>query len=402
MAQLVSARTARSANWSALVPKDSGSTETRDTSIDQRTWANDFRKIYTEACPSASLVKTSPHWDFGSFCSTCVKPHSRGQLVDDWAKSLDACEQPDLGHLHSFFMTNPSLPPVRTLMPLFSPFKIEGFSDILFPLSTSRMDEPDYGEIFTKRKDALFWSGSIGNHALSEQATRGNHNLRLLHLLKDANIRDRVTMVLPVPGSHGKFKSHSVPVAEANRDLSFQVGTTNDSACIGKNCHLLKQVYGTDARPRDPLQHRYILLTDEDDGPPKATVRMLASQSLPFISTIFQTWYSDRLTPWLHFVPVDSRYQALHTTLLYFSGTSYRAKMNGINTYIMGRSDDAEWIAQQGQRWVQRALQSRDMEVYLFRLLLEWGRLIDDRRDEIGYRRGANGVYQNDAWIPQQ
>jgi hypothetical protein len=30
-------------------------------------------------------------------------------------------------------------------------------------------------------------------------------------------------------------------------------------------------------------------------------------------------------------------------------------------------------------------LRKEDMEIYFFRLLLEWGRLTDDRRDQIGF-----------------
>jgi hypothetical protein len=30
-------------------------------------------------------------------------------------------------------------------------------------------------------------------------------------------------------------------------------------------------------------------------------------------------------------------------------------------------------------------LRKEDMEIYFFRLLLEWGRLTDDRRDMIGF-----------------
>jgi hypothetical protein len=318
--------------------------------------------------------------------------------MDDWQKSLDVCSQPDLDHLHGFVMTNPSMPPIRRLIPLFGPSKINGFRDILLPLLPSPPEKIDDGEPFPKRKDTLFWRGKLGGHVISEQAMRGSHKLRLLHLLKKADVRDRITMIIPVPGTDNRFKSESVSVMEANRDLSFNVGIDDFSACMGQNCDIIKNVYGQPVQTENPSHYRYVLLTDEDDGPSNSTMEMLRSQSLPFISTIFKTWFSDRLTPWLHFVPIDTRYQALHTTLLYFTGTANKAKMNGINTYLTGSSTDGEWIAQQGRRWAEKALGRKDMEIYLFRLLLEWGRLIDDRRDEIGYRKLANGEFQGDEW----
>jgi hypothetical protein len=44
------------------------------------------------------------------------------------------------------------------------------------------------------------------------------------------------------------------------------------------------------------------------------------------------------------------------------------------------------WIASQGSLWAKKALRREDMEVYLFRLLLEWGRVINENREEIGFR----------------
>jgi hypothetical protein len=45
-----------------------------------------------------------------------------------------------------------------------------------------------------------------------------------------------------------------------------------------------------------------------------------------------------------------------------------------------------KWIADQGRKWTDVALRKEDMEIYLFRLLLEWGRLTDDQRDVLGYK----------------
>lgn len=397
MAKIISKRSTNT--WSAE-NNTLGSRYTEEAA-QSATWhqtrASDFQQMRTEACPATSRAQTSPYWDLSVFCSACVRQHSRGQLLSDWEKSLDVCSQPDLNHLHSFAMTDLSTPPIRELVPLFGPSKMAGFQDILVPLSYFRQEQVDDSEPFLKRKDTLFWRSAIGGQVINEQALRGSHKLRLMHLINNADSRDWATVILPIPGADHKFRSVSVSVAEANRDLSFNVGIDDFSACASQHCNILKKVYGENTQTEDPLKYRYVLLTDEDDGPPATTLKMLHSQSLPFISTTFKTWYSERLTPWLHFVPVDPRYQALHTTLLYFTGTANKAKMNGINTYLTGRSSDGQWIARQGQRWAGEAISKKDMEIYLFRLLLEWGRLIDDRRNEIGYRE-ENGEFRSDEW----
>lgn len=48
-------------------------------------------------------------------------------------------------------------------------------------------------------------------------------------------------------------------------------------------------------------------------------------------------------------------------------------------------------MADKGREWAGLALRKEDMEIYFFRLLLEWGRLTDDGRDALGYKGGWAG-----------
>jgi len=63
--------------------------------------------------------------------------------------------------------------------------------------------------------------------------------------------------------------------------------------------------------------------------------------------------------------------------LSYFVGTvdEKRAQWQG----------DGELIGKQGADMASKVLRRDDMEVYMFRLLLEWGRIVDDRRGERGF-----------------
>jgi len=122
----------------------------------------------------------------------------------------------------------------------------------------------------------------------------------------------------------------------------------------------------------------------DEEATSQKFIAFLGSNSLPFRSSIFQSWYDDRLTPWLHFVPQDVRLQSVHSTLAYFMGLSGRIKGKDIDLPPM--TGEAMFIASQGQKWAQKVLRKEDMEVYFFRLLLEWGRVVDDRRNDIGYK----------------
>ncbi|KAL7939188.1 hypothetical protein V8C35DRAFT_285953 [Trichoderma chlorosporum] len=364
--------------------------------------ASAFRRMQVEACSPLSRSRTRPHWNFMEFCWSCAKDHTFGQLLTKWQQSLDTCSQPDLRLLHGFSLTDPSRPPLRHLAPLFGASKTDEFRDIVIPLPKTRLEKPDIKWQFTRRYDSLVWRGVVGEHAPNSQALRGSHKYRLLHLANAPYARDDVIMVLPKPDDHDTFGYERVSAVEANAVVPFSVGVTNSTACAADGCKLVQKAYGIRDDATEPLEFRYVLLMDEDDGPPQQVLRTLRSNSVPLMSTIFRTWFTERLMPWLHFVPVDPRYQALHTTFAYFSGTQSRPKINGRETSMQDRMADAEWIIQQGQRWVTKALREKDMEIYLFRLLLEWGRLIDDLRDEIGFRKDDKGAFQNDVWTRQQ
>jgi len=150
-------------------------------------------------------------------------------------------------------------------------------------------------------------------------------------------------------------------------------------------CSRALREFGT--KPEDPLtlKNRFVLLTDSDDGPPTGFLPALRSTSVPFVATVFREWYSERLMPWVHFVPIDIRYQGLLGTFSYFIGLKGKGDINGRDPKMEARVADAEWIADQGRTWAGRALRREDMEVYLFRVLLEYARLLDDKRDEIGF-----------------
>ena len=46
----------------------------------------------------------------------------------------------------------------------------------------------------------------------------------------------------------------------------------------------------------------------------------------------------------------------------------------------------ARRIADESRSWATNVLRDDDLEIWLFRLLLEYARVIDDNRDVIGYK----------------
>lgn len=353
--------------------------------------AGEFRAMLRQACPPNSASRANPYWNTAGFCRRCARGHSTLQLMSDWHESLDSvCSQPDLKNLHGFYMAAPDVRPVQKLLPLFSLYKTAHFADVLLPLWPEEASPAEPGEDvpdeqFLDRSDNISWSGSIGQNSITPEYLRGHHKLRLMGQLTRPRPTDKTTLIKPILVDQVRQWLYAKrSTAAVNSKLPLDVGISDYTACTGRNCDTVKQLFGDDFHhPTASDDSKIMLLMDNDDGPALGTLRALRTETMPIISTIFKTWYTSRIQPWVHFVPLDVRYQALHTTLSYFTVLEDR-RGNGIM--------DSKGIAQQGKFWVKEALRERDQELYFSRLLMEWARLIDDRRDEIGVSTAAPPV----------
>lgn len=351
-----------------------------------------WRDMEASVCPTNTPGRSGLHWNVRDFCTSCVKWHEDEQFMWNYPQSKSLCDQQDLTRLHSFHTSAPPIKPLQELLPIFGRFKADGFNDILLPLMPLAEDEPEHKKDFRQRKDSVYWRGKIGEKPISDEALRGNHKHRLVHLINNATAAEDVTMMLGAPSKGSWYAYEIVRALEANAILPFDIGIA-EYACgdVAPGCAAAKAELGQKpvaaSGQEDPLDHRYVMLLDEDTAPPPQMLRTLRSPgSVPLMSSVFGEWYSERLIPWLHFVPVDTRFHALHSTVAYFVGLKGRGKLNGREVDFEARWEDAEWIATQGARWVDKALRREDMEIYLFRLLLEWGRVVRDDRDSIGFK----------------
>ena len=366
--------------------------------------SSDTLELMRGSCPPTSRIRGEPERNVAEFCLGCIKRHSKHGFLTKWARSLQTCEQPDLSNLHEVFMGTSGFAPIRKLMPLFSWAKTDAFSDILIPLPQHTLGgNDDIKWDFRRRYDSLFWRGKIGQHGPDAHAWRGSQKYRLLNLFADPDPSDEVTLLVQNGAKDHKFGYERVLASEVNNIAPFDFGLNDFADCHGEHCELLKQKFAAKEETQEPLEYRYVLLTDEDKGPPSQLMRTLRSSgSIPFLSTVFRSWYTERLQPYLHFVPIDPRFHALHSTYLYFTGTTDRAQVNGKDAKLKGASNDAEWIAREGHKWTEKAVGKKDMEVYLFRLLLEWGRLLDEKRDAVGFWQKGTGDFENLGWTESQ
>jgi len=390
------------------------------TSIPER------RHMESLGCPPGSSVRSRQPWNIRDLTTTYTSSYSKGQFITNWERSLDICSQPDvMAYLHGFHMVPPvKHEPYVQLMPVFSRSKTSGFSDILIPLPGNGDSAEESMGNFHHKENTLYWRGGYGDPTVGQQGLRGNHKHRVAHLVNNATSSDETLIILPALNNNNnngaKFAYSKVPTQELNALLPTDIGFTADpnahTCTTPRTCAPALLELGATEEPQPglhPLDHRYILILDTDSGPSSSpsTLAALKSSGVPFISTIFTHWYTERIMPWVHFVPVDIRLTGFHTALSYFTGLrprrgadrdgnangegegedpSVTVTLAGRQVALNGAVDDARWIASQGKVWAKKALRREDMEVYLFRLLLEWGRVIDDRRNELGFMYKSN------------
>ncbi|KAH6650959.1 glycosyltransferase family 90 protein [Chaetomium tenue] len=325
-----------------------------------------LRQMTALTCPPGTKGRAGTHWDIRDVCTSCARPQSQGQYLTNWPLSQSLCHQPDLLRLHSFHMAPPEVRPLQELLPVFSRAKTDSYSDILLPLR--RISEPadPSTEGFEQKFKRLFWRGKVDRAHTTPELVRGGHQERLVHLLNNPARSEKTTLLLP---AKNRFVYEQVPTADLNQLLPIDVAFSSYTACKGTTTtttcdtathefpHNPTTTSSTTTDPAtDPLRHRYILLTDTDTGPPRDLLRTLRSSSLPLHASLFREWFSERLQPWVHFVPVDVRLHALHGTLAYFMGLQPREgrTLNGREVVMEGRGEDGRWIAEEGRKWVGR------------------------------------------------
>ncbi|KAI1910594.1 hypothetical protein LOZ61_004342 [Ophidiomyces ophidiicola] len=358
-----------------------------------------FKKVYDSfgrtLCSPESKARTTIVWNKQVLCTACTEPHSLGQFIRDWKLSADICHQPDLSFLHGFFLSPASFKVSQELLPVFSQSKVSGFNDILYPSSWNYIDKVKYEPSnehpdppYSEKQPAAFWRGTTSEGRSNYGTWKGMVRQRLIHLANN-HTSNTVSVLLPT-AKKDAFSYQTFAGSEIFQSLGLNTSifiAESVARCAGEDCEDQTREFGTVPRTDFQDHWKYRFLFDMDGaGFSGRFLPFLKSNSLPFRTSLFRQWLDSRLTPWLHFVPQDLRLHDFFSTLAYFAGAKELDNNGNMKRAIMEPHTTAgEWIAGEGQKWANTAIRKEDMEIYMFRLLLEWGRLTDDRRDELGF-----------------
>lgn len=334
--------------------------------------------------------------------------------VANWTLAKDPCIQPELQAGHGTFIGPISKSTTHRLFPMFGGSKLPMNNEILIPPAMYWSNNDFYtggafhGIPWAEKKDGLIWRGAAtGGRNLPNSWHRFQRH-RFINMLNGSAIQDAEKGGLKPPTFDlaGQKLYHLASLQ--NQGLGEWISSFSDVGFYDLLCEprppppadpstcpysshyfdLAKQIAMKD-------QYNYKILPDIDGNSFSGRYwGFLWSTSLPIKATIYNEWHDSRLIPWLHFVPMHNSYIDVYGILEYFLGNTKckeekKDEMDGAGSdeqkCVRGHDKQAEMIAMAGKEWAEKVLRRDDMRIYVYRLLLEYARLSDDKRDLMGF-----------------
>ncbi|KAA8912720.1 hypothetical protein FN846DRAFT_253324 [Sphaerosporella brunnea] len=318
----------------------------------------------TMSCPPDSPVRV---------VSGNVTDKHSGQLlgfIANSTESSDICLSPSLQNRHGFFDRPNSLNVVKELYPVFSQSKISSYGDILYPSPWYWAHKVSYEESldpqWEHKVEKLYWRGSTTGGYSKNGGWRRHHRQRVVTVI-DAN--DTAKILQPNDGTN--WAVTEVP-RETLKEL-FDVSFSHVGQCDPEDCRQQRNFFhiAQYADQQGAWQWKYLLDMDGNAFSGRYHA-FLKSRSVVFKLAVFREWHDEWLYPWVHYIPLSMELEEVAEIMRFFR-------------YEKEGEQYARRIADQGRSWAQMVLRDQDLVVWLFRLLLEYGRVVDDNRDTIGF-----------------
>lgn len=308
-------------------------------------------------------------------------------FVFNHSAATDICNSPSLRHRLGIFERPNAFKITNELVPMFSMSRPSLFQDIPVPSPWYYEEvggyEPEPDIPWETRKGQLYWRGSsTGGHSHGGSW----HNL----------LRQKVIALLERASGYQVLnrKECSIwgdkggPARKANQtdNEGWKVRQANQTELGGYfNAHFVDIVDCDDDCDEEIM---FFDLVDREDHNEAWNYRYLLdmdghaysgrfyafmrSKSVPLKLTFFREWHDNVLIPWVHYVPINKDANELPEIVRFFEQDP-------------AGQDIARTIGEDGQLWAAKTLRNDDMDVYMFRLMLEYARVQDDQRENLGF-----------------
>ncbi|KAE8450914.1 hypothetical protein EG329_005354 [Mollisiaceae sp. DMI_Dod_QoI] len=364
-----------------------------------------YMLIAKEACPPDSHARKE-----GSSIRSAelLYKDNRGGFITNFNLSSDLCTVgPEIESKHGFLFAPSTIVASKKLLPIFGESKVNVNADILFPANMYYKNDdryaydPSYDYEWDDKKDRMIWRGVTSGGTNTADNWKDMHRQRLVLLTNATVMADQEVRIMTEDASRqGEYKNfgHFCPSEFATKHTD--IGFTEAFACV-PDCAFYDGVltYKSMTTLSQQFESKYVIDVDGHSFSGRWHA-FLQSKSLGIKSTIFREWHDSRLFAWRHFVPLDSRYDELYSILTYFIGLGNHSVLANGQPYVPRHDFEARKLGRQGREWASKVLRREDIEIYLFRLLIEYARVIDDNRDRLGYAADGSELDKYDAQNP--
>lgn len=345
-----------------------------------------YWKFARAGCPPDSPAHTSEllnqpplYPDYSS-----VREFAKKTFISDFESSTDICSQPDLKNLHSMMISSKSDYAFNELLPIFSPFKLNVNQDLVIPspldwISNEYANVPIKDRSWYEKSDKVYYRDDSDDISVMDALSFRYQRERFMFFANSSFVQ-----ALPIYYQSHNRELNSMVVVSPFAEGHFDAGLVQ---IHGQLDALFSHIDHTE--PENMFANKFVVSIDGEMASPLSSsnniMSILASKSALIRATIFQRWYDERLIPWHHYIPLNIRYTDMYSTLVFLFGMK---SLEAEPHLEIGRR-----IADNGRSFANIALRKKDMEVYLYRLLIEYARVLDDNRDSIGYvGSGANVI----------
>ena len=305
------------------------------------------------SCPADSPVRSL---DENSPDDITGYAHTEFGFIHNTTAFSDVCNTPSLRDTFAFFERPNTFDVVRDLFPIFSQSKVSTFQDILYPSPWYWDKRVEYVESqdfsWEEKIDKLYWRGSTTGGWSVNGGWRRQHRQVMV-----GNINSLGKVKVLAKNDNGQWESKEVN--RRNYHDLFDVHFTFIQQCDEHDCAAQEEFFDLAPQEEQKGAWSYKYLVDVDGNAFSGRYHaFLESNSLVFKVSMFREWHDERLKPWLHYIPMSLKGNEFVETMRYFISEE-EGKVAGPR------------LAQKGKDWAQRTLRKQDMEVWLFRLLLE-------------------------------
>ncbi|WPG98452.1 glycosyltransferase family 90 protein [Acrodontium crateriforme] len=325
------------------------------------------------SCPMDSPARAIEDQSADNFTSYAMS--DLGFVYNHTAFS-DVCNSPSFATSHGFFDRPNAFNVIHELFPIFSQSKMSSFQDILYPSPWYWFGKVKYDETkdtdWNNKTNSLYWRGSTTGGYSREGGWRRQHRqqvVRTLNALDTAKIYKNANQDKPDLAPEWKVDD----VRRQDFQELIDVHFSHVGQCDDGDCDAQKEFFkiAEPADQQDAWKYRYLLDLDGNAFSGRFYA-FLESHSVTLKMSVFREWHEEWIKPWIHYIPLSLRAEEGLEVVRYMSAEEE------------GRQH-ATRMAEASRDWARKTLRNEDFEVWFFRLLLEYGRIIDDNRASIGY-----------------